>query len=100
MSKCIQGNSQDCIVFYSLFKARTLSQQSEPVSQIRVATKINSYPKGCAKENQDKSRDQAWVQENTLTMRFSYMLFRLSVGLVIPCGLPPSVSVSFMGFLE
>lgn len=41
------------------FKAHTLSQQSKPVSQIRVALKINSYVTDCAKRMKDKPRDQA-----------------------------------------
>lgn len=92
--QCIQRNSQDLYHFLlSLsFKGHTVSQQSKPISQIRVATKINSYVTDCTKRKKDTSRDQAWSKKNPHNT-FFLRAFLHFWGLVIPSGLSASLSM-------
>lgn len=74
-------------------------QQSEPVSQIRGVMKIN-IQKTALKEIKVEVKKSGTGPRKTLIIHVFYILFRTSVGFVIPLGLPPSVSVRFSGALE
>ena len=99
--QCIQRNSQEPYRFLlSLsFKAHTLSQQSKPISRIRVAMKINSYVTDCTKRKKGTSRDQALSKKNPHNTFFLHAFLHFW-GLVIPSGLSASLSISFTAFSE
>lgn len=82
------------------FKTHTLSQQSKPVSQIRVVLKINSYITDCTKEwkiSQEIRHESKKINPHNTFLLYTFLYFW---SLIIPSGPLASLSVSLTGFSE
>ena len=83
------------------FKTHTVSQQSKPVYQIRVALKVNSYITDCTKEWKisKEIRHESKKKKNPHNTFLLY-IFLYFGSLIFPSGPLASLSVSLTGFSE